>query len=421
MTESFLWFVGIDWASEAHAVCLLDAPGTVGEECTVTHTIDAVNAWVAGVLERTGAAPSDIAVAIETPRGVLVDTLVERRFGVFAINPKQLDRFRDRFTSAGAKDDRRDARVLGDALRTDRQAFRRVQLEDPLVLELRELTRAEGEGQRDLGRFTNRIREQVARIAPALLTLCPAADEPWFWTLLETAATPTARPRLTRTDVRALLKRHRIRRLTADVGWTQVQAADFVPAPGVIAGVHARLDGLIEQVRVAQARRRRCLKEMDRVLEALTTREPSEKEPREHRDVEILASLPGVGRLVTATMRTEAAQPLADRDYLTLRACAGTAPVTERSGKRSRLVKMRRACNQRLREAVYHWGRSSVRWDPATRAYDTRLRQRGHTHGRAIRAVLDRWFRILIAMLKHRTLYDPERVSSSLVAVTPTA
>jgi transposase len=419
MTDSFSWCGGIDWGSEAHAVCLTDATGAVIEERSVVHTIDAVNAWITALLERTGGRPATIAVAIETPRGVLVDTLVERGFAVFAVNPKQLDRLRDRFTSAGAKDDRRDARVLGDALRTDRAAFRRVQLDDPLVLELRELTRADDEWQRDLGRFTNRIREQVARIAPGLLTLCPAADEPWFWTLLETAATPAARQRLTRTQVRTLLKRHRIRRLTADDVWTHARTADFVPAPGVVAGVHARLDGLIDQVRVTDAQRQRCLKDIDRVLDAITA-VPAEGDPREHRDVEILRSLPGVGRMVTATMLTEAARPLADRDYHTLRATAGTAPVTERSGKRYRLVKMRRACNQRLRQAVSHWGRSSIRWDAPTRLYYTELRRRGHTHGRAIRAVLDRWFRILIAMLKHRTLYDVDRFPSP-VAVPATA
>src|SRR5688500_15746616 len=204
MTESFGWFVGIDWGAETHATCLQDAEGQILEERGVPHTIAAVNAWIAAVLTRTAATPAHIAVAIEKPEGVRVDTLIERGFAVFAINPKQLDRFRDRFTAAGAKDDRRDAEVLTHAVRTERRAFRRVQLDDPLIQELRELARAEDEWKRDLGRFTNRIRDYVARIAPALLTLCPAADEPWFWTLLELAVTPTARQRLTRTDVRAL-------------------------------------------------------------------------------------------------------------------------------------------------------------------------------------------------------------------------
>jgi transposase len=202
--------------------------------------------------------------------------------------------------------------------------------------------------------------------------------------------------------------------LAADEVWTQVRTADFVPAPGVVAGVSVRLDGLIEQVRVTQAQRQRCVKEIERVLEAMTGREAADEGPREHRDVEILASLPGVGRQITATMLAEAAQPLAERDYDTLRTNAGTAPVTKRSGKRYRLVQMRRACNQRLREAAYHWGRNSLRWDPPSRAYYERLRRAGQTHGRALRSVMDRWFRILIAMLKHRTLYDPTRFSSSV-------
>jgi transposase len=407
----------VDWGNETHAVSLVDASGQLVEERTVAHTIDAVNAWLTWLLTRTQVPPSAIAVAIETPRGILVDTLLERGYAVFAINPKQLDRFRDRYTAAGAKDDRRDARVLGGALRTDRTAFRRVQLDDPLIQELRELARAEDEYGRDLGRFTNRVREQVARIAPALLTLCPAANEAWFWSLLEITATGTARPRVTRTDVQATLKRHRIRRLTADEVWQQLQRADFVAAAGVVAGVRARLAGLIEQSRLAHGQQQRCLREIDRVLAALASQEGPEGEPSEHRDVDILASLPGVGRLITATMLTDAARPLAERDYATLRAYAGTAPVTQRSGKR-RLVTMRRACSRRLRWAAYHWGRVSITCDEASRRCYDALRQRGHSHGRALRSVVDRWFRILIAMLTHRTLYDPARFASPVGVVT---
>src|SRR5271157_3290501 len=86
----------------------------------------------------SGEEPPTVAVAIEAPHGPVVEILLERRFQVDAVNPKQLDRFRDRFTVAGAKDDRRDAYVLADALRTDRHCFRRLTVEDPVVIELRE-------------------------------------------------------------------------------------------------------------------------------------------------------------------------------------------------------------------------------------------------------------------------------------------
>ena len=201
MPEHYDWFLGIDWGYDAHQICLVDAAGKVHDIRSVEHDAAAVDSAIAWVLLRTAAAPSQIAVAIEKPRGALVATLLERRFPVYAINPKQLDRFRDRFSAAGAKDDERDAHVLADSLRTDRRAFHRVPVDDPITLQLRELAHAEADCQRDLTRLTNQLRDQVYRIAPPLLRLCPAADEPWFWTLLEQAPTLAEQQQLTRTHV----------------------------------------------------------------------------------------------------------------------------------------------------------------------------------------------------------------------------
>src|SRR5205823_8999209 len=132
-------------------------------------------------------------------------------------------------------------------------------------------------------------------------------------------------------------------------------------------------------------------------------------------DIDILESLPGVGSMVTATMLAEASHVLADRDYATLRTWTGVAPVTKRSGKRRRpTVTMRRACNTRLREAAYHWGRVSIQWDATARTYYHHLRARGHEHGRALRSVVDRWLRILMAMLRGRRLYDPTRFEAAM-------
>ena len=190
MAETFEWWLGIDWGSEVHELCLLDAQGQIHGTRTVAHTAVAVREAVQWVSELTGAAPSAIAVAIETPRGVLIDTLIEQGFRVFAVNPKQLDRFRDRFTAAGAKDDRRDAHVLGDALRTDRRAFRRVQPDDPVIIHLRELSRMVEDLQEQELRLANQLRAQLYRVHAPWLHVSPAADEPWLWTVLNDAPHP---------------------------------------------------------------------------------------------------------------------------------------------------------------------------------------------------------------------------------------
>ena len=225
------WFVGIDWASDAHEVCIVDREGREIERRTVKHAAPALQTFVEALVERAGGEPSRVVIGIEVPRGASVELLVERGFAVYAINPKQLDRFRDRFTTAGAKDDRLDALVIADSLRTDPKAYRRVQLDDPLVIQLREWSRIDEDLGGELTRLTNQLRDLVYRSAPTLLALCPAADEPWFWTLLGEAATPAALQRFSERRVARLLRAHRIRRLTATQVRDVLQQPTSTPPP----------------------------------------------------------------------------------------------------------------------------------------------------------------------------------------------
>jgi len=155
-------YVGIDWASEAHQACVLDHERRAVAERSFAHTGSAV-AEFAKFLRELAPDPGRVAIAIEIPRGAVVETLVEHGFHVYAINPKQLDRFRDRYSVGGAKDDRRDAFVLADSLRTDQPCFRRVGLDDPRVIQLRELTRVDEDLQREGNQLANRPREQLHR------------------------------------------------------------------------------------------------------------------------------------------------------------------------------------------------------------------------------------------------------------------
>jgi transposase len=358
---------------------------------------------------RTGTTSAEIAVGLEISRGALVETILEQGFRVFALNPKQLDRFRDRFSAAGAKDDRRDARVIGDALRTDARAFRAIRPEDPALVPLRELSRLLEDLQVDEGRLVNRLREQLYRVHAPWLTLSPAAADPWLWDLLREAPHPEAWAGLARRRIAQVLRAHRIRRVTVDAIVAVIRQPTLVIAPGVADAAALRIGALIPQLLLVHTQKLATEKQIDRLLAQHTAEERIEGQPTEHRDAEILLSLPGVGRVVAATMLTEASGPLAERDYPTLRTYTGAAPITKRSGKRLFLVRMRYACKARLRQALYHWARTSLQHDHGARAYYAQLRARGHSHGRALRSVGDRWLRILMAMLKTRTLYDRAR------------
>src|SRR3954454_4161880 len=154
--ETKRWFAGVDWGSEKHQVCLLDAAGTVVGERAFAHDGAGLMALCDWLVSMAGH-PGTVAVAIEVPHGPVVDVLLDRGFAVHVINPKQLDRLRDRFSVAGAKDDRRDARVAAAGLRTDPHLFREVTAGDPGVIELREWSRLTEELQQERMRLANRI------------------------------------------------------------------------------------------------------------------------------------------------------------------------------------------------------------------------------------------------------------------------
>src|SRR5215210_2501194 len=100
--ETVRWFAGIDWGSAKHQACLLDEAGKVVGERAFAHGGAGLAALCDWLVSMAGG-PGSVAVAIEVPHGPVVDALLDRGFAVYAINPKQLDRLRDRISVAGAR------------------------------------------------------------------------------------------------------------------------------------------------------------------------------------------------------------------------------------------------------------------------------------------------------------------------------
>lgn len=411
--------VGIDWAHEEHQVCVLDEDGSVLENRPVKHERTAIHDLADRLLRLADGDPRRVCIGIEVPRGPLVETLIERRFRVFAINPKQMDRFRDRFFPSGAKDDRRDAEVIASSLRTDRRAYRELDLDDPVVIEIREVSRMMEDLREEENRLGNRLRDLLRRAYPQALDADPSGTAPWLLSLLETAPSPELGARLTRSRIGAILKRHRIRKTTPVEVRRKLQEASLTLAPGTTTACARHVRAIVPRLRLVQEQRRDLKKELKRLLAAFDEAETSSPEENEHRDVEILLSWPGVGEIVAATMLAEASRPLRARDYQAVRALAGIAPVTVSSGKRSRRrasVSMRQACNGRLRNAVYHWARVATQHEPRARYHYSQLRSRGHSHGRALRGVADRLLAAAMACLRSGELYASERRALSAAA-----
>jgi transposase len=291
---------------------------------------------------------------------------MDRGIAVFSINPKQLDRFRDRFSRPGPRTTGATALVLASSLRTDRHCFRRVEAMDPLVVELREWSRMAEELKQERNRLTNRVRQQFWRYYPQFLDLADDPGADWVLALWAEAPTPARVAHLTETKIASTLAAHRIRRITAAGALAILKRPALTVAPGTAEAAQAHIATVAERLRLVNRQIKDVTRRIDALVGQLAGSESQPGQGAEQHDVTILRSLPGVGVIVVATLLAEAPQAIQQRDYHALRTLTGAAPVTKRSGK-SCHVEMRQACSHRLRTAVYHWARVAMQHDPASR------------------------------------------------------
>ena len=180
-----------------------------------------------------------------------------------------------------------------------------------------------------------------------------------------------------------------------------LRSAPLTLAPGSLDAVLFHVTVLLPQLPAVHGVHQRCRRRLAELLR------------QAGRVAEIVDSHKGADVIVTAKLLAEAPQALTEYDLQTLRALAGTASVTRRSGKSHR-VSMRRGCNSRLRDAVRHWARANMASDPYGRALYLSMRARGLRHERALRGLADRLLACLIATLRDDELHDPARRSRHL-------
>ena len=223
---------------------MLDDAGRVLGEQEFEHGGAGLSEMANWLLSFAAGEAVEVGVAIETPRGPVVERLMERGFALHSINPKQLDRFRDRLSPAGAKDDRRDARTLAAALRTDPHCLRRLEPTDPVIVELREWSRLSEELTRERVRLANRMREQLWRYYPQFLdTVDDDVASLLALHLWRNLPTRRAGQRVREATLAKVLKQHRIRRIAAATLRDRLRAPAVKVAPGAAeaAAAHVRL------------------------------------------------------------------------------------------------------------------------------------------------------------------------------------
>jgi len=388
--------VGIDWATQAHAVCIIDQTGRVHWQGSVPHTAEGLADLLTRL--RRFCRWGSVRLALERPSGLLVDTLVEAGLEVVPIHPNALKASRPRYSAAGAKSDPGDAFILADLLRTDGHRFPSLRPPSDDTRALRALVRGRDDlvGQRVA--LANQLRALLERFWPGAAAIFADVDSPIALAFLTRYPTPHSAARLGDKRLAQFLGQHaycgrrpvaellgRLRRAPASqVGETEAEASGEV-----VRALVAVLSPLVLH-----------LQQLSAAIEAALPQHP---------DGRLVQSLPRSGTVNAAQILAELGDDRArfptDEQFA---AEAGLAPVTHASGQH-RAVVFRWACNKRLRRAFTTFAdnsRHASRW--AAHVYE-RARARGCRHQHAIRILARAWARILWRCWQDRAPYDVTR------------
>jgi len=399
-------FAGLDWASNLHAVCVVDAAGAVRARFEVSHDAVGLTALLAQLRKLSPEAQA-LPIAIERPSGLLVDTLIEAGFRVVPIHPNVVKATRPRYRSHGAKSDASDAYLLADLLRTDGARFACLKPQSDEIRALRALARGRDDLVATRVQLANQLRSLLDSFWPGAAVVFADVDSPIALAFVQRYATPHAAARLGEKRLAAFLAQHHYcgRRTPLEL-LERLHAAPQPPAneleadaKGELACALARvLERLVEQITQLSAR-----------IEHSVAAVP---------DGRIVMSLPRAGRVCAAQILAELGdvrERFASDDQLA--AEAGVAPVTYQSGK-TRNVTFRWACNHRLRRAITCLAdnsRHASAW--AARVY-TAARQRGCDHPHAIRILARAWTRVLWRLWVDHVTYDPAKHRAATALVT---
>lgn len=395
-------YLGIDWATEHHDLALIDSDGGLLLQRRIDVTWSAVAALMESLQEHGGCAQVTVAVEAGAPR--LAEAFAAAGYTVYEINPLQSDRFRDRFSPAGSKDDRRDALVLADAVRTDHHRLRPRLDVSAQILALRDRCRWRLAFVDQRRRAVQQLRQLLSEYHPALMQIGGRGWDAFVLAVLRAYPTPreaqvARRPRLAR-----LIREHRIRRVDVE----QLRAA-----------LHMQTFPLEETVARSYADHALALAEMiettSRLIDAADAAicELFDPAPQRH----VLQSVPGMGALLTPRIAAETVASLGTRPTATaLQAVAGSAPCTRRSGKQPHgSVRMRTRCNRRLQSALFEVARCSRARSRWAKAYFDHKRAAGATRNSALRALSNKWAKIIAALLQSGETYDEERHVAALI------
>jgi transposase len=387
-------YVGLDWAAEIHAVCVLDHAGRRLAAFTVEHSADGI-ARLLRKLAKYGD-PADAQVGIERPNGRLVDLLLEAGHPVVPVSPNAIKTWREGEVLSGAKSDAGDAAVIAEYLRLRNHRLRPVQPYSPQTKALRTVVRSRDDLVRMRVAATSQLDAILDAHWPGAKAIFADTESAISLAFLRRYPTAAAADHLGPQRLAAFLAKQGYsgKRLPTQLLARLRAAPAGTTDPALTTAVGDVVTAFVEVVGALNS----AIKRLDRSVVARLG---------EHPDATIFTSLPRSGQINAAQVLAEwgDVREAYDRPDA-VASLAGLTPVTKESGKRQHAVHFRWACNKRFRIAMTTFADNSRHASPWAAAIYQRARARGHDHPHAIRILARAWVRVIYRCWHTQQPYD---------------
>jgi transposase len=376
-------YIGIDWSENKHDVCFLNETGEIILVQEILHTIVGFR-QLDQARQSLGVTREEVLIGLETAHNLLVDYLWDQGYEqVYVLPPSVVKSAQKRYRQSGAKDDRWDARLIADLLRTDRSRYTPWKPDQPLTRQIRAEVRFAMQLGRELVRDGNRLRSILLRYYPAALEAFPHLDSVVCLAFVQAYPTPRQAQQLTFEQLKSFLREHHH---TQSRFWTGIYAGLHTDHPLPSLEVEAAYAPLARaQARILETlvrSRSECLSRLEKLFLL-------------HPDHEMYNSLPQAGSLLAPALLAKLGDDRARFPTpAVLQAVAGTCPVTNRSGKHFHIY-FRTACDHEFRHIVQQWARLTLHASPWAATYYRSIRPRCRTDSDAIRRLANRWLEIL--------------------------
>ena len=388
------YYLGVDWSDEFHQVWVSDPEGKKVMEKKVLENVEGL-AEFGRWLDESRAKGIELWASIEKPAGRIVDFLLDHGVVVYPVNPKALDRVRDRFRMSQSKSDSFDAYVLAEFLRTDHAHLRALEPSSEQAQELKLLTRDHHRLGRHKTRILNLLGRTLKEYYPRPLEVFGDLESKIALDFLTQYPTPQALSNLKRREWNRFAKReHHLAEARCKELWDNLNTPQLKVPDHVVRAKAQLLTVLVVQ-----------LKTLIQAVETYSERVKSffASMPA----AELVHSLPGGKSGTTLPMLWAELGDVKSRweSFKHLQAEAGVVPVTKSSGKSS-YVQFRFSCNKHMRYAAYWFAFVSLNRSEWANKYYRDQRARGKSHHQALRALGAKWLKIIFVMWRDHKPYD---------------